>query len=119
MPISDAAIEHYQSLRPTDFGVLERLEIRKSTVSGVNNVCVDVELRANLETDGRRLTLSFAGVVDLKLTPPGTSRLHFSYIEVLSIRDRQWEGRNYMVFETEQDADFSFLCRDFTAKLAP
>jgi len=55
----------------------------------------------------------FSGVRNLKYITDSFSVLYFSFLEIVSVEDRQWEGINYQVFESEQDSDFSFYCREF------
>ena len=117
MQRENEAIEHYYSLHPADFHALVRLELRQVPGCETPELLMEIELRANEDADTRRLILSFGGVKNLKFIPPQDSVLYFSFIDVASIRNRQWENVNYHVFETEQDADFSFICRDFSARV--
>ena len=117
MSSEDTAIKHYYSLNPTDFHDLERFEIRQTNVSGAVSVVLQIELRAKESADFRRLVLSFRGVRDLTFVPPELSILCFWFLEIVPIADNQWEGINYRVFETEQDAELSFVCQDFEAEV--
>ncbi len=111
----DETIASYSALRPINFHDLERLEVRQGKRDGVQEIILEIELRARNATDNRRLLLTFTGVTEFKYFPPNV--FAFSSLEIISIRDRQWEGLNYRVFESEQDTDFSFFCRDFSVCL--
>lgn len=115
----DQGIAYYYSLRPIGFHDLIRLEIRQTVSFGAWDTTLEVELRAVDKLDTRRLLLFFAGVRNLKLIPSECSIIHFSSIEVYSIAERGWEDINYKVFESEQDAELSFICREFYAEIHP
>ncbi len=111
----DETIASYYALHPISFHALERLEIRQWMRDGVHEITLEIELRAKDAADNRRLALTFDGVSILKYVPsPG--ELAF-FLEIISIRERQWEVINYRVFESEQDTELSFFCRDFSAKI--
>ncbi len=114
---TDEAIASYYALRPTNFHDLERLEVRQNAFDGAWETVIEIELRPKDTADSRRLVLSFKGVRNLKYIPASLSVLCFSFLEIVSAQDRQWEGVNYHVFESEQDTDFSFLCREFRASI--
>ena len=117
MSREDTEIEQYYSLRPTDFHDIERVEIRQTNASGTMSVTLQIELRAKEVADTRRLILSFRGVKNLTFIPSEVSVLYISFLQIVSTENRQWEGVNYRVFESEQDAEFSFFCQDFDAEV--
>jgi hypothetical protein len=108
---SDAAIEHYWSLRPTRFPSLERLVVFQDTVEE-DPPFLSLELEL-VGTDTQSLHIVFRRVQDLKMHFPGGHRQVF--LEITSIRDYQWEGLRYHV--VDEEPQLSFYCRDFEAKL--
>lgn len=112
--LSDPLVAQYYSLKPFNFHDVERIEVRQTTSDEGYTTFLDMEVRhINLE-ENRRLFLTFNGVLNLRLTPPMRMVIQIITLEVRSIKERQWEGANYSVKETEHDT-VSFLCRDFTA----
>jgi hypothetical protein len=71
-------------------------------------------LRPDELEDSRRLILLFFGVRELKFNQPSLSLHKMSLIEIDDIDDRQWEGINYRVKESEEDS-MSFYCQRFDA----
>ncbi|SRR6266699_2599603 len=114
MDEKDETIDYYYSLKPTDFPILERLDIHQDVPYQGRPVELSLEIRMRppSDTDRRRLLLSFQGVRDLRLIQPSWSEFHMSLIEINSIRSQQWENLNYQVKETEE-ASLSFLCKHF------
>ena len=112
-------IERYYSLKPTDFPILERLEIQQSmTLDEVSppELCLEIELRPRSKTDHRRLFLSFIGVKELQLRQPSWSEVQFTFLEINSIQTQQWENLRYKVKESEENA-LSFFCKSFHAAI--
>lgn len=113
----DTAIAYYSSLHPTDYHDLERFELRQMVSFGVWDVSLEVEMRPKNGSDNQRLILLFEGVRNLKYIPSTVGGLYFAFIQIVSIADRYWEDINYQVFESEQDTELSFICREFHAKI--
>ncbi len=116
MTDKDELIDHYWSLRPTLFNVLDvmRLHQRKLDEDAPVRLELELVLRAfEQESDDReRLRLVFFGVTDLELS--GTGFVVFPLLEIFSIQDFQWEHLKYRVKETE-NGELSFYCESFTA----
>ena len=114
----ERALEHYRSLEPTLFDVLDRFEVRQPHKSEDEQYEISLEIRLrsleNEEDDLRRLRLIFYGVRNLKVDFQGFT--HFSLINIRSIRHYQWEKLNYEVEDAENNT-FSFVCKDFEAHL--
>jgi hypothetical protein len=114
----ERALEHYQSLDPTLFDVLDRFEVCQNHSSEDEQYEISLEIRLrsleNEEDDLRRLRLSFSGVRNLKVDFQGF--MHFPLINIRSIRHYQWEKLNYEVEDAENNT-FSFVCKDFEAFL--
>jgi len=112
-------IERYYSLKPTDFPILERLEIQQSmTVDEVSppELRLEIKLRPRGRTDHRRLFLSFLGVRELQLRQPSWSEVQFTFLEINSTQTQQWENLRYKVKESEEDS-LSFFCKRFHAAI--
>ena len=58
------------------------------------------------------MRLTFQGTIGLEFQPQNFQPVPLS-LEIVWIGERQWEGLNYQVFNTEQDVRLSFYCRDF------
>lgn len=102
-----------------------KLEQRLFPVAGViliagNDGKMDDTFRIDLKLEmhrvdadsGVRLSLAFFGVRELVLRQPHLSELHIGVLKINSIRDRQWDGLNYQVADSEKEI-LSFLCLDF------
>jgi hypothetical protein len=118
MTAKDVKIDYYYSLKPTDFPLLEKLELYQNVPpqQSPSDLSLKIELRPDNTEDNRRLYLSFEGVVNLRLVP-WSSFVQFSLIEIKPISDRQWEHLKYEVGEIEENT-LSFLCRDFNAAIS-
>jgi hypothetical protein len=112
----DARVAQYYELRPLDFDEVERLELRQSAADEGFETALEIALRPIDARRADRLVLSFAGVLNLRLTPPERRVIQFVLLEIHCVRDRQWEGVSYSVMETENHT-ISFLCREFSANI--
>jgi hypothetical protein len=117
MSDEDQAIRKYYSLRPTDFTILLRLELQQLVFpDSTPDLVIEIELGTD-DGDNRRLLLSFAGVRDARIQQPSLSLFDIPFIEICSIRDRQWEDLSYKV-RCKEDL-ISFICRSFDAHIIP
>jgi hypothetical protein len=104
----DAHIEHYLSLQPFQFCRLNRLELQQSE----QHQTLVMELEHQTRT--RQLLLRFEGVSGLEFLPSNFQPVPL-FLEIIWIGERQWQGINYQVHNTEQDVSLSFYCREFAA----
>lgn len=111
-------IEHYKSLDPTRFDILDKFEVYQPRRSGDEQHVIELQIwlrmLENEDDDLRRLRLSFSGVRNLKVDFQGF--IHFSQINIRSIHHYQWEKLNYEV-KDEENRTFSFVCASFEASL--
>jgi len=107
----DAHVENYHSLKPGQFCNLHRFELQQTDERHQTLI-----LELNDKAEGRQITLAFEGIISLEFLPRGFQPTPL-YLEIVWIRERQWEGINYQVFNTEQDVRLSFYCRSFHASL--
>lgn len=115
----DKAVEHYLSLNPTLFDVLDKFEVRQERPDEDEDsrfeMVVEIWLRILLdaEEDRRRLRLIFFGVRDLKFHAQGL--VNGLELSIYSIKDYQWEGLRYAVHDDESLTPLSFYCWRFEA----
>lgn len=119
MAQSDKALDHYFSLHPDAFDVLDRFDLRQheiwtDTYSSKYVLSLDIWLRIGISDDLRQLRLIFNDVQQLRfeakagyLTLPLTIR---------PLREAQWEYLRYRVSDREEKV-LSFYSRDFEAQL--
>jgi len=109
----DPRIQRYltvrRELKPSAIERMEFLSLRSGAGAGP---VLTLILRPSGRGDERRVRLVFDNVGDLSFGA-GVFIPHLSLLEILSIRDRQWEGLNYKVVNDEQDNGLRFYCRDF------
>jgi len=114
----DKILEHYESLDPTRFDILDKFEVHQPRRSGDEQHIVSLQLwlrmLENEDDDLRRLRVSFSGVRNLKVDFQGF--MHFPRIHIRSIHHYQWEKLNYEVEDVE-NRTFSFVCAAFEASL--
>lgn len=117
MTKKDVKIEHYYTLKPTRFTVLDRLELSQAVPprQSPSDLSLQIVLRSGKNTDDSRLCLSFSGVVSLRLVP-ASSFVQFPFLDIRSIGDRHWENLRYEVEDAEGNS-LSFFCKDFEATL--
>jgi hypothetical protein len=112
---SDIHLESYYSLAPASFGFLESLELRQSVLPEEwTGFTLRLRLRSSTSPGAKCLRLEFGGVHDFRAGRLNGLLRYF--LEVRSIRDRQLEGRNYRVVESEYNA-LAFDCCSFVATL--
>jgi len=109
--IIDAHVEDYNSLKPGQFCNLRQFKLQQTDEWHQTLI-----LQLNDEAGDRQITLTFQGIIGLEFLPRGFQPIPL-YLEVVWIGERQWEGINYQVFNTEQDVRLSFYCRYFQASL--
>lgn len=107
---TDSHIEHYVSLKPYHFNHLRRFDLKQA--EEYQTLILELED----ETESGLLTLTFEGIHELGFLPRGFQPIPL-YLEIVSIVERQWEGMNYQVFNSEQDVKLSFYCRHFRASV--
>ena len=116
---ADDKVAQFISLKPTTFHRVVLLEVRQGSMEDEYETHLKMELRPSDPQDKRRLILSCEGVRTMNLVTPDDSLFYFVSLQIRSIREDQWEGLNYKVYEDEQDSEFMFYCYDFTAKVVP
>jgi hypothetical protein len=106
---------------PSELDHVERLTVRNIMGSEWEpwQTLLEIELRpSQSKEDRRRLRLSFSGVRDLRfLDGRGSPPSQISSLKIRSIRDHQWEGCSYRVYDLEEQS-LSFWCADYTVTLA-
>lgn len=116
---NDEAVEHFLSLNPPLFDVLDRFEMRQTPPEEGAEVelIVEIWLRVLLdeEEDRRRLHLTFVGVRDFKFQTQGL--VNGLELSVYSIKNYQWEGLKYEIHDEESAITLSFFCWRFEADL--
>jgi len=109
-------IELYRLLKPKQFPVLVRLELKQPELPHeiVEGLSLQIELRPFEPHDRRRLNLKFQGVTNLKLEQTW-SEISFSLLDISALQDQQWEAR-YQVRDAESHS-LIFRCKNFEAAL--
>jgi hypothetical protein len=117
MTEKDSRIDHYYSLDPKRFSILERFEVRQNHPVGEQpEISLKIELSSPIENEERKLLLSFFCVRGLRFTQEASSLLQLTLITIESIRRDGWEGLHYQAREEEEDSLYLY-CRDFSASL--
>jgi hypothetical protein len=118
MQKDDEAIQQYQSLnpKPMPFTCLVRLDMRLYQLleSDEKEQVIEVWLgQPSAVSDPQRLRLTFYGahMATSCHVCPGMNL----YIEIVSIRERQWNDLFYAVMDLEGRSEL-FYCRSFEAK---
>ena len=95
--VRDDTLDYYQSLKPSRFISLDEIVIRHDPPpEGIlSYVIVELKLSGQGIEDGM-LCLRFYGVLDLHMDF-SYEYMPIGYIEITSIRDRQWEYHRYAV----------------------
>src|SRR5215211_5771993 len=87
MTEKDSRIDHYYSLDPKRFSILERFEVRQNHPVGEQpEISLKIELSSPIENEERRLLLSFFCVRGLRFTQEASSLLQLTLITIESIR---------------------------------
>jgi hypothetical protein len=115
MTKKEIKIERFHSMRPTDYPIVEHLEINQAVSRDrlTYEMSLTLTLRSPNDSDNSRLVLSFSKVRNLKLDPEN-AELSLSRLLILP-KNEGWEDVNYIVFNDEQDVEFSFVCDGFEA----
>ena len=109
----DTLVEQYYALKPAEFGFLEFLELRQSVQPEEwTGFTLKLKLRSSTIHGAKCLNPIFSGVHDLRIG--SLEGLLKYFLEIQSIRERQMEGLNYSVVESQHSA-FAFACRSFVA----
>jgi hypothetical protein len=119
MEHSDKALDHYWSLDPTSFDLLERFDLRQQeigidTYSSKYVLSLELWLRTGRSDDQRRLHLIFDDVQQLHLKAGG-GYLTLPLV-IRSLRQDQWEYLRYRVMDREEET-LSLYSRRFEAHL--
>jgi hypothetical protein len=113
MTTTDTLVEQYYALKPAEFGFLECLELRQSVQPEKwTGFTLKLRLRSSTIRGAKCLSLIFSDVHDLRIG--SLEGLLKFFLEIRSIRERQLEGLNYSVVESEYNA-FVFVCGSFVA----
>lgn len=111
---TDPALDKYYALRPTLYRRILRFELSQSNSEEANSMTLQIDLESSQSRNRPFLRLTFYEVRDFRYVPGYWS---FANIEITSLKERQWDRKNYRVFEAEQDTDFSFTCASFETKV--
>ncbi|GCE23255.1 hypothetical protein [Dictyobacter kobayashii] len=106
MEHGDKALDHYLSLHPTFFDVLDRFNLRQQerwtdTYSSEYVLSLELWLSTGVSDDHRRLRLVFDGVQQLRLEAGGYLTLPLA---IRSLHNDQWETLRYRVIDREEEA---------------
>jgi hypothetical protein len=113
----DTAIDAFHALKPTKFGTLESLTLKRVLDPEMwGRFDVLLRLVSSMEPLSQCLYMEFRGVREIRIGSLDDIRVKHLTLEIKSIRKNQLENLNYSVAEYEEEA-FSFSCRDFTAKI--
>lgn len=112
----DLSLTNYHALKSSKFSSIEKITIYPdlNAVDAISQLSIDIELSSN-DTNAIFLSLSFKGVQQIKINSDN-SYMHESVLDIISIRERQWENLNYFVKEKETGW-ISFYCSTFEAKI--
>src|SRR5271165_4738235 len=115
MTSPEEMIQRFYSIRKTDFGFLERLELKQSVdPAHWAGFELAIDLRSSVSNTSPRLRLAFLAVQELRI---GTLEGLLRYvIEIQWIGASQMEGIHFKVVEGEYNA-ISFVCDTFTASI--
>ena len=99
------------------FRILIRFELRQHFgITGIEELTVEMDLKTEW-FDSKTLRITLMGVhrPTLRICSSGQVRI---FLEIYSIRERQWDGLNYMLEDTECTADeeIAILCKSFTTE---
>jgi hypothetical protein len=110
-----STISEYHALRPARFRFLQSLDLRRSfSDECASSYELTVVLAEAAQANAPRLSLSFTGVVNLKIGDLNGLIGHL--IEIRSIADRGLDGLGFCVVE-EENGGFSFECKSFSGEV--
>lgn len=118
MASDDLKLAEYHEFQRQKFRIFLNLELTQSdeSLDDAEGMRLCLEL-ATAERVDRKLRLEFEGVRGLKLDQPVEAGFSVFPLEIVSIKDQQWEGLAYRVFHDEQDSFISFHCISFSARV--
>jgi hypothetical protein len=125
MAYDEEAVARYYALRPTRFSLLKTLSVSQDWPAYDDVAAVEVTLElvptySGFPKHGRaggRLRMTFSGVMDFCMKPPGFP-IHIDFLEIGPVRDRRcedWQVLNYKV--EDEELALAFYCRSFEAVL--
>jgi len=116
---TDAAIEHYFSLKPIQFDRLIRFELKLILQPGWDvwdaTYTLTIELK-QAPGSSASLLLTFRGVRQLDFLPAELLIIPVE-LDIRCVRDPERENVKYRVWNLEQDTDLTFTCEFFEAKV--
>jgi hypothetical protein len=123
MGYDEEAVNRYYALRPTRFSLLETLSVSQDwpaydDIAEVEVTLVLVPTYGGFPERVRargRLRLTFSGVMDFCMKPPGFP-FHFDFLQIGPVRDRRcedWQVLNYKI--EDEELALAFYCRSFEA----
>jgi hypothetical protein len=108
-------IGRYHAIRPTEYPLLSRLELRQPIMDRtVGGLAMLLELAREGGTH-ESLVLTFDEVTNLSIEWPEWSSIRVDVIEIEDISDRQLEGQRYRAYEGS--GLFSLSCKDFNVTI--
>jgi hypothetical protein len=117
MPLPDEEIiQNYYSLDPKQYPILISFNITQelSLWGEQPKLSIEMEFKSKNENNANVLKLKCRGVRNLILKQPTWSVFEIPWIEISSIRARQWENLNYYINDPEEES-ISFMCAEFEA----
>lgn len=112
-------IEHYYSLKPQEFPLVEEMLFSVSGGTGIESQSVNVAMtcRSRDPSSRRKLRLIFSDVRDLDFRPVSLPDLSV-FLDIHLPEPRGWESDNRFVVVAEHFYDaFKFSCSSFEASV--
>ena len=113
----DSPVESVDQFSTGPFKILVRLELSQYLDPvGLERLTVEIDIKTDW-TEQKVLRITLNGVQGTSLRVPQRNGVRV-YLVIDSIRDRQWDGLNYMLESRERDAEeeISILCESFTVR---
>lgn len=98
--------EHWQG-----FTIIKSISFETNFESGEFECDLYIDLIQNEYTHEDQVNVKFMGVSNLKLGEIGGGISQICHLDIINIKDRQWAGLNYSVFDAENEV-ITFNCRD-------
>lgn len=115
MTESDALVTQFLSMQPWRYKDVEHLALERVRDDGDGHWAIDLTLMlVDPDRPEDKFSITFHSVQELRLATPGYIQL--TQLEVRPIRDRQWEGLHYKVWE-EEDQQLEFYCDTYDFRL--